>query len=319
MSKRGDRRRQRRRAAAKSPARRAGVGPAPTVPRLETAPLRIAQRLQPLLSLMSEVATAGDDGARETAMTDEQLVTFDLAILIRGINALKAARLLVAEGFWEAATSQTRQLFELLVNMEYLASLDRRAGTLDYARFGLLQEVRAQIAAAEYRVATGRAVDTRRQDELSRLLRSEQFSDFRAGSRADGTPRWKPSWTGKSTRALADLSPSAIRRAQYINLYAEWSEELHAAPGALLDSMFRRTESGWRERLFQTEEEKLVSVANMAIVLFIELWRSLPHVHQSSPQAALDWIERLQRHVGTLLDIDIDTERAIYLRSRDSE
>jgi hypothetical protein len=42
---------------------------------------------------MSEVATAGDDGARETAMTDEQLVTFDLAILVRGINALKAARL----------------------------------------------------------------------------------------------------------------------------------------------------------------------------------------------------------------------------------
>lgn len=76
-----------------------------------------AIEMSELLTLMVEVAASADKAVAMTSVADRQLGTFDVAVLVRGINALKSARLLLSEYFWEAVDGQVRQLFELVINM----------------------------------------------------------------------------------------------------------------------------------------------------------------------------------------------------------
>lgn len=52
--------------------------------------------------------------------SDDPLVRFDRGILLRAVNALKAARLLLEAVHWEFAAAPARQLFDLVVNIEHL-------------------------------------------------------------------------------------------------------------------------------------------------------------------------------------------------------
>ena len=64
---------------------------------------------------------------------------FDAGMLSRGSNALKSVRLLCEQAHWEFAAGVVRQLFELVLNMEYLGTLpDRDAAIFRYAKYGLL-------------------------------------------------------------------------------------------------------------------------------------------------------------------------------------
>jgi hypothetical protein len=64
---------------------------------------------------------------------------FDVGILLRASNALKAIRVLCAERYWEFAVATVRQLFELVINMEQLAAQpDREEAIFRHAKYGLL-------------------------------------------------------------------------------------------------------------------------------------------------------------------------------------
>ena len=80
------------------------------------------KRLPGFFQLLENVTRTAD---RACAARPDQLTradVFDIAVFVRAINLLKASRTLLADGHWEVATSATRQLFELLVNMEYLTT-----------------------------------------------------------------------------------------------------------------------------------------------------------------------------------------------------
>ncbi|WP_143266286.1 hypothetical protein, partial [Amycolatopsis sp. KNN50.9b] len=117
-------------------------------------------RLSPFFKLLGEIAAAAEQAVQTTPNPSDQLVRFDIEILMRGANSVKAVRTLLEQGHWEHSVGVTRQLFELLVNMEYLGAMaDRRQGTLLFARFGMLQMLLAQQRRAAYEREKGHPVD----------------------------------------------------------------------------------------------------------------------------------------------------------------
>lgn len=49
---------------------------------------------------------------------------------------------------------------------------------------------------------------------------------------------WDRSWCGKNIKALAKSSSITLREAQYEQLFVLWSEQVHAAPAALMGGVF---------------------------------------------------------------------------------
>jgi hypothetical protein len=183
---------------------------------------------------MVDVTSSADKALLMTRNVGDQLVRFDVGILVRAINAVKSVRLLLEQAHWEFAAAAVRQLFELTVNMEYLAGQpDRKQATFRYAKYGLLQMVRHEHHAALYSLKTGRPVDAGRLAVLGSLL-AHSFPEFRKKGRADGSPNWATSWCDRTTRNLAESSTEALRRDQYQMLFSTWSEQTHASPGGAM-------------------------------------------------------------------------------------
>ncbi|MFJ9692667.1 DUF5677 domain-containing protein [Kitasatospora sp. NPDC101183] len=258
-------------------------------------------RLRPAFKILEDVAAAGDRAAMATPGADDPVVRFDAEILIRGVNGLKSVRLLLEHGHWENAVAVTRQLFELLVNMEYLGTLgDRRQATLKYCRFGVLQLIDSKLREARYNEKTGRPFDAEWVSKLE-LLRGNSFSDFQGKPKADGKVHFWQTWTGKKTKALAELSSSAMRAQQYDHLYSEWSEQTHATPSSLLDNIFRGADTDWVEEAIATDDRKTVETIMMTVVLFMELWGELPNVPELDPAVGLGWTNGLSEFALTVM------------------
>jgi hypothetical protein len=249
-------------------------------------------RLKSLFALLHDVITSADRALLGTEKADQPLVRFDVAMLQRGINTLKAVRLLTEHGHWEFAASATRQLYELVVNMEYLATeRDREEATLLYAKFGLLQAVQAQHREVLYNQKTGRPIDEQRLAFLESLL-EHTFSEFR-DERADGRVRWLRNWSGKSTRELAELSTNRMRVPQYEQLFTIWSEQTHASPGALIDSFAQRAGEDWIEEVVARDDVRIAEMVTIAISLLFELWHMLPNAPAIDGAQFKRWTEGL--------------------------
>jgi hypothetical protein len=245
-------------------------------------------RLRSLFALLDDVITKADAALLTTETPTQPLVRFDVAMLQRGINTLKAARLLTEHGHWEFGATVARQLYELLVNMEYLAAQpNRNEAAFRYAKFGLLQSVRAQQRQLSYDQRTGRPVDAQRVDSIEALL-ERAFPEFR-DERPNGDVRWPRSWSGKGTRQLAMLSPNRMRVAQYDQLFTIWSEQTHASPGALIDSFARRDGVNWVDEIVARDDVRTAEIVTMAISLFLELWHTLPNAPTFDPETFLKW------------------------------
>jgi hypothetical protein len=241
-------------------------------------------------------------GTRDGGVTRSDL--FDLNVLVRANNLLKASRTLLADGHWEVAASAARQLFELLVNMEYLTSqADPEKERLRYAKFGLLQYAQSRLREMDYIRATGRPVEEDQETFIRDLLAGKAFEEFRA---RDG--RWKSSWSGKSTKALAELSQEPMRIKQYDQAFVTWSEETHAAPIALLEGMLPRAEEGWVERQIAKDDRETGQMILMLVTLFLELWRILPGASELDLEVQLGWTTALMDEVNARMTSTRDEE-----------
>ncbi|WP_160160316.1 DUF5677 domain-containing protein [Streptomyces sp. SLBN-134] len=154
--------------------------------------------MRPLLKLISDVAIGAEKSILATPHPEDPIVRFDVEILMRGANSVKAVRALLEKGFWEHAVGVVRQVFELLVNMEYLAKQESREdATMLFARFGLLQMILARLRRMSYEEDKGRPIDDKLFAELERHLQND-FVDFRAKSQLNGcragAARQRPSW-----------------------------------------------------------------------------------------------------------------------------
>jgi hypothetical protein len=242
------------------------------------------------------VAIAAEQSILSTPHPDDPVVRFDIEIVMRGANSMKAVRALLEKGFWEHAVGVVRQVFELLVNMEYLAKQGRREdATLQFARFGLLQMVLAQLRRMSYEKGKGRPVDDKLFTELEQHLAND-FTEFQANTK-DGSVKWVSSWCRKTTAQLADASADPMRPHHYNILYRVWSEEAHAAPGALIASMFRDDQDGWVEEAVAENESRSRDAGAFALIFFLALWTQLPHVNKSVQQIH-GWLQELSRMGG---------------------
>jgi Family of unknown function (DUF5677) len=263
-------------------------------------------RLGELFTTMSAATAAGDHALAQTAADESEPVRFDAEVLMRGVNALKSARLLLEQAHWETAAGPVRQLFELLINLEHIAAApDREAAVFRYAKFGLMQTVRSQRTQLSYEEATGRPVDKSRVAILDNML-EHTFPEFRKVT-AKGKVVWDVSWCGKNVKALAKSSGSPMRDAQYEQLFVLWSEQVHAAPAALMGAIFPSGGPPDIAEIVADDNRHVVETGSMAVTLFIELWRTLPTVAPLDARAMLEWTTGLIRQaiaVGAPFSID---------------
>jgi hypothetical protein len=251
------------------------------------------KKLKALFELVIDVCRTAEHALFTMSVQDparKQFVQFDGTFLIRGSNALKAIRLLCEEAHWEFAASAVRQLFELVLNAEHIArDPDREAAMLRYAKFGLLQMVREQQATLTYERVTGRSIDLERLRVLDSML-ERSFPEFRhVGS--TGHVTWDKTWSGLDARRLAALSPRRIRPHQYTLLFSTWSEQAHAAPGALIDDLMRNQIDV--DRILATDEVRIAETIGTAVSLFLELWALLPNVPAVNAQQQHAWLSSL--------------------------
>jgi hypothetical protein len=260
-------------------------------PRVVIAPLT---HLKPLNKLLTEVAATADGLVLETPVDpDDLLARFDTEILVRAINSLKSVQLLLENGHWEHASGITRQLFELVVNLEYLgAQPERFHATFEYCHFGVLQFIRQKHRETLYAKETGRPVDAEQLAYLEKML-DTAFDQFKGKPSADGKTRWVPSWSRKSTKVLAELSPDKMRAHQYDHLFTIWSEQAHAAPRSLIENLFHDAGEQWVETVFESDTKKIIEVASMSLMMFLSLWRELPNTAPLPPEQTLLWTRRM--------------------------
>jgi hypothetical protein len=68
-----------------------------------------------------------------------------------------------------------------------------------------------------------------------------------------------------------------MRIPQYEQLFAIWSEQTHATPGALIDSFAQRAGQNWIEQVIARDDVRIAEMVTIAISLLLELWHMLPN------------------------------------------
>jgi hypothetical protein len=242
-------------------------------------------RMPSLFQLVHGIVSAADRTMAAAAQLppegdrEKRLLLFDLNQLERGRNALQAVGILCGEApFWEFASGTVRQLFELVLNMEHLATFADREDAIDrYSEYGLLQQLEHSRRYLRYvQKKSGAPVDEALSGALDELLDDEKsFPEFRSKTK-DGKLKNKPSWSGYSARYLAEKSKNPLRVTEYDLLFTEWSEEAHGTPRAVLPGLLAADNDP--EDIAATEYGQTANTVAMAITLFVELWTLLPHV-----------------------------------------
>jgi hypothetical protein len=181
------------------------------------------------------------------------------------------------------------------VNIEYLGAMeDRREGTRQFARFGMLQMLRAQQHKAAYEREKGHPVDAHLAAMVEQHLDND-FMDFRSNTR-NGSTGWVTTWCRRTTSALADASADPMRPYQYNLLYRVWSEQSHAAPGALIADLFREADDRLVERAIADDDRSVIDTITFTVMFFLRLWLELPHVQ--SDERTAGWLSKLRSMSG---------------------
>jgi hypothetical protein len=245
-------------------------------------------RLKGVFRIYEDIASTATESILATESPSDPAARFDINVLERGLNAIKSVRLLLEQAHWEIASAPTRQLFELLINMEHLSSLpDRDVAMRRYTKFGLLQMLRRKLLEFDYATKTGRDLDMVQRAKIEMIL-DEQFAEFRTDK-----GRWRTSWCGKNARDLAEESKRSIRIDQYLGLFSSWSEQMHASPGALVANLNLDLSPEFVKRIITDDDREIIEVAAMAITLFVELWWQLPNVAPLPKSTASEWLAQI--------------------------
>lgn len=255
-----------------------------------------SKELRPLIKLLDDVCSTAlvELGTNPPTQNFDQ---FDRAILTRGLNMLEAIRALAIGLHWEVAATSARQLFELVINMEWLKAMpDREAASVQFARFGMLQQVRALIEENTYGQQTGRDIDQARLQLLKDFLASAEFAEFRRPGSRDG---WAATWNGQDAWKMTKASENEMRIPQYNQLFKAWSREAHAAPGALLRTMMPTAIIDTTSDIVTREVRDTSNVISMAVMLFGELWMLLVNVPPVPLEAWNRWMKGLHDYFGT--------------------
>ncbi|MFI1519531.1 DUF5677 domain-containing protein [Kitasatospora cineracea] len=270
-------------------------------------------RLSPLFEVLDELIVAAEESAASSSQSDDYLVDFDSNVLVRGIKGLKSARILIRAGQWEYSTAVARQIFELLINMEYLYSLaNREAAVKRYSWFGFLQFFLSEQRRFDFMQERSPGKTPSDWENSVRSTLDAHFDEFKLAPRADGTPRWRSNWSGKTAKALAELSSDPMRAKQYDLLFSTWSEQTHATPSIFTSDLFDRYEEEVLGEAM-TEVTRLLPSSfsliggqgrreahtlSMVIVLFTQLWRILPNAPRPIEDEAENRLKKVKEFMA---------------------
>jgi hypothetical protein len=264
-------------------------------------------RMRPLFTTVDDITATADRALQTAHFRNESPEHFDAQLLLRGLNALKAAVILCEQSHWEIATAASRQLFELVLTAEDLERAESREAAVDtYVRFARLTMVRHAMTEARYRKSTGRLANEERLTKIDALLLSDQFKEFRVDTKKG--IRWQDSWTKKTVRQRAAASEVSIRLAQYEGLYGPWSDQVHAAPSAVMQSLIVAEDGDIKKAAIKEDDRNIAETLGSAIALFLELWGRLPTAPDKDPEQHYDWLETAR--VWTYKHFDIVDEWA---------
>lgn len=256
------------------------------------------QRMRKTFRILREVIDAATAAALALrySKADAASVQLEVAVFGRGLNALKAVRLLCENSHWEFASTAVRQLFELVLNMEQVdIAADRQKALGLYERYGLLQMLREEVLNLEYDEKTGRPVDAERLDQGRALLDTPMFEEFKKPNK-DGPAAWQPSWSGKNTWQMAQASPMPMRVDQYRHVFSSWSEQTHGTPSVVLKSFLY---GGDVAEVVARDEVHIAETVASAVTHFLELWALLPTVPAPTADEVRRWSEALLAEAKT--------------------
>jgi hypothetical protein len=256
--------------------------------------------LKPIFDTLHAMSEHSHTQAMTGGPFDIPSTRLELAVFTRTINSLKSATQLLENGHWEFASPIVRHLYEIALNIEHLnAQPDRNAAVERYVRYGTLQRILNETAELEYRQTTRRAINPERLGRLRQLAGA--LAEFRGKDKNDGTPNWHTSWSGKSTRALAELSQHPMREPQYRLLFqGEWSEQTDGSPITFLDGVFRTVTPDWADEILDSDLIHIAQAAMLLQTLYIELWLMLDSIPNPDPDAALRWSETVAKTARSL-------------------
>ena len=208
----------------------------------------------------------------------DSLTEFDATILARVAETLLATVLLVEHSHWVAAAGTTRQLFELLVNMEHVKSYaSRETAIATYETFADFQQKRRRIEMFKIIRESGVTDHVKQEEGYVAELNEDRFKQFSERiDKKSQAPVWAKSWSGHSIYELCKLSPEPIRRAQYNALFAEWSELAHAAPGAVIPAAPTELSRTMYKSVHTEANLKGSELLDFALRFMIDIWHLLP-------------------------------------------
>lgn len=255
-----------------------------------------SKRLRPFFRVLSEVTRSGDIAAADFVRGRdlEGVERFDTGVFLRGVNILKGVHVLCEQGHWEMASGLGRQLFELVLNVEWMAAQENReAATLRFSHYGLLQSLISRLESLRDTEISGRAVNDSAVRKVRDYIESDAFSEFQVQKQSDGSYRYAKSWNGLNAWQMAKASDQSMRLRQYRMLFVRWSEEAHGAPGALVPAMFGPSGPDWTREVLRQDESTIAQLIVMVLTLFQELDYFLP----SGPglgASYVSWLARLR-------------------------
>ena len=254
-------------------------------------------RLPAIFQILDEVISAADVAINDATFPDQPFGVFQYGVFQRAFNSMKAIRVLAEHSHWEGATGLSRQLMELVLSMEFmfLRTEDPEAEAIRFLRYGLLQQALYLRSRSRYEKRIGGTTpDLAGHADDSYL--AKEYAEFRSGSHGDGSIRWVTSWCGKTSYKLAQESPNPGRVDQYELLYRAWSEQVHAAPGALMTSVFPADGPDWYIKMLHLDDQRIAETIGNSVILFCELWLILPTMRPSfAEEKAQGWLHRLQK------------------------
>jgi hypothetical protein len=244
-----------------------------------------------------------------------------LCSAIHLLNSYRAINLLLETDHWEEACTNTRGIFELMLNLEEITKEPSMAEqqAKRFCDFGALQELLNARALAQYHIDTGRLVkanETKLQD-LDKIAKGG-FKQFLFTDKKRRM-RWRDNWCNKSVRDLAYGSSNSMHAAQYQIIYSLFSCYTHSAPMAVLRTHIDGRPGQSREEVEREhaarEDENLLLVTSMATQFLLE---TLIHIGDSIPRYDAWWTLSILNELYGLYGVKppMSDSELLELRSR---
>lgn len=214
-----------------------------------------------------------------------------LAVGQRVLNVAQGARLLLEQGHWELAAAAVRQLFEMLVNIEYLLRQpDAETAWESYRRYGEAQSLQASLRKLNYAIAAGFTDTSGEADALTAALADARFDEFRHPK-----GHIRDSWTGCTVEKLANDSKVPWRTEQYRYYYRTWSEQAHANPSSLTSLITPRAESTGLDQELATFAREARQQMTMLVALSADVASALGVFGSNYEMTIRGWREQLSQ------------------------